>query len=133
MKYSNKTNGQIISVCMKLHNFCIRMKQKDEEESKESGAQPARRKPRMRVGTCNLAALGVDPDIVDNDGNIVNNPSNHFSTVIEAEDIEEDLRVHTSVFGSIYLLHSQFGYYSTSSNCGKFGISWARTASSEQD
>lgn len=29
MNYSNKTNVQLIVVCMKLHNFCIWMKQND--------------------------------------------------------------------------------------------------------
>ena len=29
MKYSNKINAQLIAVCIKLHNFCIQMKQKD--------------------------------------------------------------------------------------------------------
>ncbi len=29
MKYSNKTNVQLIIACMKLHNLCIRMKQKE--------------------------------------------------------------------------------------------------------
>jgi hypothetical protein len=44
MKFSNKINGQIISVCMKLHNFCIRMKWKDKEDSKEDGAPPLRKR-----------------------------------------------------------------------------------------
>ena len=79
MKFSNKINGQIISVCMKLHNFCIRMKRKDEEDSEEDGAPPLRK--HLRFGECNLADLGVDPDNTDDDGNIVNSPSNHFSTV----------------------------------------------------
>jgi hypothetical protein len=102
MKFSNKINGQIISVCMKLHNFCIRMKHKDEEDDSKG----SRAKPRMRVGTCNLADLGVDPDNIDADGNIVNIPSDHFSTVIEVEDIEEDLRVHESVVSTFSTLNS---------------------------
>ena len=102
MKFSNKINGQIISVCMKLHNFCIRMKRKDEEDDSKG----SRAKPRMRVGTCNLADLGVDPDNIDADGNIVNIPSDHFSTVIEVEDIEEDLRVHESVVSTFSTLNS---------------------------
>lgn len=60
----------------------------------------------MRVGTCNRADLGVDPDNVDDDGNIVNNPSNHFSTVTKAKDIEEDLRVHTLVVSTVSTLNS---------------------------
>lgn len=97
MKQSNKTNAQIISVCTKLHNFCIRMKQKDEHK-----AQRTRRSGRMvqMGGTCNLSFLGVDPNNVDEDGNIVNPTSAHFSTADATEDADEDTRILESLVSS---------------------------------
>jgi hypothetical protein len=59
---------------------------------------------RLRFGECNLADLGVDPDNTDDDGNIVNSPSNHFSTAIETKTIKEDLSVHASVVSTFSTL-----------------------------
>ena len=44
--------------------------------------------------------MGVDPNNVDSDGNIVSPLSGHFSTAIAAEDVEEDTRIHNSVVAS---------------------------------
>jgi hypothetical protein len=108
MKYSNKTNVQLIVVCMKLHNFCIQMKQKDEydDDDEDENQQPAKKRRRVTSGfaggNCTLSAMGVDPNNIDNDGNIVSPPSGHISTAAATDDIEEDTRIHNSVVASSF-------------------------------
>ncbi len=112
MKYSNKMNAQLIAVCIKLHNFCIRMNQKDnviDDDDDDKTQQSAERSTRSVVarglaggGNCSLLAMGVDPNNLDSDGSIICPPSGHFSTAITIEDLEEDTGIHNSVAASSF-------------------------------
>ncbi len=109
MKYSNKTNLKLIVACIKLHNFCIRMKQKDSNDNNDdkNGSQQITKPSRGvvlsgLVGSCTLAAMGVDPNYIDDDGNIISPRSGHFSTAIATEHVEEDMRIHNSVMASSF-------------------------------
>ena len=106
MKYSNEMNAQLIAVCLKLHNFCIQMKQKDnviDGDDDDKTQQTAEQRTRLVArglaggGNCSLLDMGVDPNNVDSDGSIICPPSGHFSTAVTIEDLEEDMGIHNSV------------------------------------
>jgi hypothetical protein len=80
LNYSTAKNAKIVRVCAKLHNFCIRMQQLDEEN--DGGG---------RIGHIvdeveNPERFGIIP--VDHGGNMVN-PFGYLPTVSDDDDFPD--------------------------------------------